>query len=281
LVFIIGSLIGRKERAVNLQIENEIAVNQEKLSDLVSKDSDGDGVPDWEEALWGTDPYKKDTSGDGIPDNIEIENKKKDLRESGVELSAPDVDISQLNETERFSREFFTTFMALRESGNLSPEAIANLSVSLAKTISDPKEEIDFFALKDLQINTDPAYTPKAYALAVKTAASKFAGQKLGSEMEILAKGITEESEAAMAELSSIGESYGKLALELKSVPVPPELSEDHLVLVNSALGMSKTVQNLSQVLVNPLGAMPSLSEYAIFNTRFIEIADKIDELLK
>ena len=39
LVFIIGSLIGRKERAVNLQIENEIAVNQEKLSDLVSKDS--------------------------------------------------------------------------------------------------------------------------------------------------------------------------------------------------------------------------------------------------
>ncbi len=34
----------------------------------ISLDSDSDGLKDWEEALWGTDPHNPDTDGDGVSD---------------------------------------------------------------------------------------------------------------------------------------------------------------------------------------------------------------------
>ncbi|MCL2012994.1 MAG: hypothetical protein FWG75_09440 [Cystobacterineae bacterium] len=35
-------------------------------------DVDCDGIPDWEEAEWGTDPRNRDTDGDGVWDGIEV-----------------------------------------------------------------------------------------------------------------------------------------------------------------------------------------------------------------
>ena len=278
LVFIVGSLIGLKEKAVNLPTESEITVSQETLSVLISKDSDGDGVPDWEEALWGTDPNKKDTNGDGIPDNIEIENKKKALRESG---SYPEqTQEENLNETERFSREFFTTFAALKQSGNLSPEAMINLSTSLISTLEKSKDALVFFTARDIRIENAPDYTQSDYASAVMAMASKFSDKKLGYELEILAEGITNENKAAMDELAQIAENYNEFALVLKSLPVPQTLSRDHLVLINSALGISQTLKNLSQTLSNPLVVMSSLSQYDTFSQSFVEIMSKISSLI-
>src|SRR3989344_2653957 len=56
-----------------LKIENQTIVN------LIQNDSDGDGIADWEEALWGTDKNKKITFND-MPDATYIENKKKELK---------------------------------------------------------------------------------------------------------------------------------------------------------------------------------------------------------
>ena len=40
----------------NTSAGNETQDKTINLADLVQKDSDGDGIPDWEETLWGTDP---------------------------------------------------------------------------------------------------------------------------------------------------------------------------------------------------------------------------------
>ena len=37
------------------------------IGNLINKDTDGDGIFDWEEPLWGLDPTKKETTP-GIPD---------------------------------------------------------------------------------------------------------------------------------------------------------------------------------------------------------------------
>lgn len=38
-----------------------------------AKDSDGDGISDWQEVMYGTDPYNPDTDGDGLLDGLEVE----------------------------------------------------------------------------------------------------------------------------------------------------------------------------------------------------------------
>jgi len=44
----------------------------EKLYEAKNRDSDGDGVPDWVEALYGTNPSLPDTDGDGVGDLYEV-----------------------------------------------------------------------------------------------------------------------------------------------------------------------------------------------------------------
>ena len=43
-------------------------------------DSDSDGLKDWEELLWKTDPSKTDTDGDGTNDNEEISLNRNPLK---------------------------------------------------------------------------------------------------------------------------------------------------------------------------------------------------------
>lgn len=44
-------------------------------SDLVNRDTDGDGLSDYDELyVYGTSPYLADTDGDGIPDGEEVRN---------------------------------------------------------------------------------------------------------------------------------------------------------------------------------------------------------------
>ena len=68
-----------KKIAAENQI-NQGGLQVEKITyqDLVSKDTDGDGIEDWEESLWGTDPNNKFTQ-EGTPDASLIEHKKKSL----------------------------------------------------------------------------------------------------------------------------------------------------------------------------------------------------------
>src|SRR2546423_718695 len=52
----------------NLIAANTVGIEQ----NLLDKDSDNDGLKDWEETLWKTDPHNPDTDGDGTPDGQEV-----------------------------------------------------------------------------------------------------------------------------------------------------------------------------------------------------------------
>ena len=56
--------------------EMGLIYGNEILENLITRDTDLDGVLDWEEGLWGTDPTKKDTNDDGVFDGVEIAKLK-------------------------------------------------------------------------------------------------------------------------------------------------------------------------------------------------------------
>ena len=59
----------------NDEQNNGLVYSTETLESMVNKDTDGDGILDWEEGLWGTDPIKKETTP-GTPDKVAIEKIK-------------------------------------------------------------------------------------------------------------------------------------------------------------------------------------------------------------
>lgn len=55
---------------------------------LALGDRDQDGLFDWEEALWGTDPDKRDTDGDGVSDGEETKSGRSPLTPGPDEVTA-------------------------------------------------------------------------------------------------------------------------------------------------------------------------------------------------
>lgn len=68
----------KADQAQNAKFNNYLQYNQGYTADAPgpttgkNKDSDGDGVADWIEARFGSDPLNPDTDGDGWPDGQEI-----------------------------------------------------------------------------------------------------------------------------------------------------------------------------------------------------------------
>ncbi len=55
-----------------ISVRNQIAPPALGIHTGVYPDSDGDGLPDIAEVLYGTDPFNPDTDGDGFPDGVEV-----------------------------------------------------------------------------------------------------------------------------------------------------------------------------------------------------------------
>ena len=56
-------------------------------------DTDGDGLKNWEEALWHTDPNKSDTDGDGVPDGQEVKESRDPLAKGAGSLGERQKDL--------------------------------------------------------------------------------------------------------------------------------------------------------------------------------------------
>ncbi len=136
-----------KKNDIPLKVENQT------ITDLIQNDSDGDGIADWEEALWGTDKNKKITFND-MPDATYIENKKKELK---IEQN---IDETKLTETEKFAREFFTSYSAMKSSGQIDKDTINSFSNALGQKIVNPTL-IDRYKDTDLKINNSDDVTSK------------------------------------------------------------------------------------------------------------------------
>lgn len=99
-----------KTKAVNAELTDDL------LASYVAKDTDSDGLPDWQEALYGTDANKADTDGDGISDGEAV--RKGLLTPTALSSQLPSDPVGEDEVlpgqapaagslTEQFSRSFF------------------------------------------------------------------------------------------------------------------------------------------------------------------------------
>src|SRR3989344_1761050 len=58
---------------------SETAMALETQKEALAKDSDNDGLKDWEEVLWKTDTHQADTDGDGTNDKDEVAASRNPL----------------------------------------------------------------------------------------------------------------------------------------------------------------------------------------------------------
>lgn len=268
LVYFGFSYFGKKQK----YFSKETSFNNETVNSLIEKDTDGDGVEDWEEALWGTDKNKKETFP-GNSDFAYIENKKKSL-------GASDTKDENLTETEKFSRGFLVAFTAMKESGNVDALTINNFGSALGQKIAT-SSIIDTYSIGEVKTKTiDDKEKRKAYYLGIADLFDSYENIGIGNELEIVGNNLTSYSstgkDVGANELLAISDAYKEFAEKIMEMTVPTDLAEKHLNIANAANNTGIAVGNMMKIVSDPVVGLSGLSEYQKYNS---ELENAVREL--
>lgn len=217
----------------------------ELVQDLVNKDTDGDGIPDWQEKLFGTDPTKKETTP-GIPDKVAIEQLKV-VQGISNDTSLYNPETEKLTQTDKFSQELFATVAAATQDGQpLDQATIDAISSSLAEHVQNtPQRKI--YTMADIQVIKDSGETAKQnYHIALSNLYKTYPTS--GNVFDIFEKATNEDGSlntTVLLELTPIIKSKQNYIKGMLKVNVPEILSSSHLGVLNA---LERLVENLSDI---------------------------------
>lgn len=274
IAFIIGAYVLAQSAAhpPSAQASEESAL----LAAIATKDTDGDGLPDWEEALYGTDPKNPDTKNLGMTDGQAVAKGliiPKAIADASAPASAsgpsvnPDLPRAPADNTltAAFSKNLFTLYLnALKQSGGdltqIDTQGIINQA--LTELRSSIARAPDFKSAQNLTVQDSGPDAMKAFAASAEAVMQANQANASKSELEYLKDVLQNNDSSAPARIASIAKAYRGSAAGIAALPVPRELAKDDLALINALARLSEVTNDLSLVDSDPLTTMLALDQY-------------------
>ena len=275
VVLIVGAYV--LARGIEKPQVAEASTETELLKAIASKDTDSDGLPDWEEALYGTDSRKSDTFALGVTDGEAVARGlivPKAIADIAIATSSTGsiVDPSlprapaEGTITATFAKNFFTLFLAAKQKNGGADLTDAQMNdvatAALASLTSTITAAPDFKSASGIAVSGSGAEAMKAFAINAEAILVKNTSTASTSEINYLKQAVENDDEAALAHITSIAKMYRDSAIGLATLPVPKELAEADLALVNSMMRVSELVSDFARVNTDPMASMLALNQY-------------------
>ena len=300
LAVAIGFLASRSSRSQYgtigiLSVNNLNAeIQAEAIKNIAGKDTDGDGLKDWEEALWGSDPHNSDTDGDGTPDSEEVAlgrnpiiagpNDKFDntlaLKKKEDDNKYPEKDLTA---TDLFAQNLFAEYLSLRGSRERIDDTDKNTMIdSVIKNALDTKIN-NQYAISDLNIIEDnSAAALKKYGNDFISTTQLYSRDLTQDETVVFERMLKEENQKDAEYLEKSASAYDSAADKLKQIKIPNNLALIHLNIINNYSIISDALKDMSLTLNDPIRGMNGFAVYlAVLETQkefFKEIKDYFDK---
>lgn len=222
-----------------------VASSQKKVASSAayarfSQDTDLDGLKDWEENLWETDPKNPDSDGDGTKDGDEVKagrDPKKagpDDRLTDSQLASADQKKKTLTQelAQNINIRYFTE-KGLSDNQPLTSDQKNSIVAGFLNDIDDKTQAYgDAFSSKDL--NIAPSESVRSYGNKLGGFLSTTFSNLSGYELDIADRASKSGNFALLKQLDPYIADYAKTIEFMKKQPVPPEMVTGHLILLNS-----------------------------------------------
>lgn len=285
-VLIIGAYMLAKniESPPAAQASTEAAL----LQAIATKDSSGDGLPDWEKLLYGipihattTDYFGLGmTDGEAVARGLIVPKAIANVPVTGSAAGGAN-NSSGGALTSAFAKYFFSLYLSAKQA-NGGADLTADQTNALADEALDQLSQ-NFMPIADLKTAADVKISGtgpdalRTFAAAAEAVFEKNKGTATTSEIQSLQEAVQNENPEALAQLISAARIYRNYAAGLLALPVPQELAAADIALINALLLRSVVDDDLAQVNADPLAAMLALQQFSktesTFYTVFSDIA--------
>lgn len=244
-------------------VESEVNTNSAFAASLSITDTDNDGLKDWEEELWGLNPNSKDSNRNGIPDGDEvtglIKNNQSALAKATVNTKTTN---SKPTKTEEFSKKFFSNYLELRRSGNLTDENIQDLVARMSEPVTETAARAEYSTKNVTILKTSDVTAIKNYANSFGAIRERYKKSYENNQVRIGEDGPNFEDPNFLKDIARVSNLYKNMTTELSKIPVPEVLADTHISLLNtyslSALGLYE----ISTISKDPLTAIKGIARH-------------------
>lgn len=255
----IKSLVSFIKKGKEIRENTPVSVT---FGEIIQEDSNKNGIPDWEEYLWGLDPTKN-----GEDNKAFILSKKKILEQEG-EISQQD-DSRVISDNEMLSRELFASIISLQSSGNLNEETLGSISEAIGQKITIEKYP-DTYKKEDLTMVSDAKEANESYYENFVLIYEKYKEKDLGAELTLISQGIGSNDVQAMYSAKTVATAYRDFARELSSIKVPISLYVSHLNLLNNCEKIANSIDGLAMSLADPIVGMRAVLSYNKYSSDLV-----------
>lgn len=243
------------------------------IGDLIQKDTNKNGIPDWEEYLWGLDPSKN-----GAENKEYILSKKNSLMKNG-EITNGD-ESKTVSDNEMLSQEFFAAIISLQQSGQLDETSMKAISEAVGKNV-EATPIPDIYTENMLTLKGDSTLNKDAYYKDLSDLVKKYKDADIGSELTFIIQGLSNNDPQALYAAQTVADAYIDFGGELIKIPVPRGLYKDHLNAANNYQKVGQSIKDLTKILTDPLIGMKALVNYKNYSDALASNLEKISEALQ
>ncbi len=251
------------------------------LQAIATKDSNGDGLPDWEKTLYGipinsttTDYFNLGmTDGEAVARGLIVPRAVSDISiatssSASIESSInPSLLVPPKGSlTEVFAQSFFSSYLKAKQKNggaDLSQNDTRAIANQALKTLSSSiRATPNFKTIKQLNISGSGTTALKTFAIQAEAIMTKNTSDAKKSEIKYLQDALQKGDTTAYEHLSSISKAYKDTAVGLSVLQVPTELANTDLMLVNSFMRISQITNDFARANKDPLATILALKQY-------------------
>ena len=231
------------------------------VGQLVTLDSNDNGIPDWEESLWGLDP-----KGDGAKNKLIIDQKM-----AAANVTPPDETATAAADdgtpTAAFARQLLSTILSLNQSGDLNADSLAQINTTLDADVDAHRVTAPAYATTDMHIIDDTSPAAEAlYESQFKAATLKYTDSGMGTEFDVLAMVLDDpdaNNEAlAIQEITPIAAAYVAYSKDIMALDTPVDAAPLALALANASALTGVSLSQTETIYTDAVTGMVGIDNY-------------------
>ncbi len=275
IVLIITVVISYNEYKKNIPDRNLRTENVESIKPTIvvennyqNADSDADGLSDWEEMLWKTDPKKKDSDSDGTSDGEEVALSRDPLKKgpndkynesSALIQNYTPTFVTDFNSyTSRIAREIYAKSQGSTDTDEAAKEIIEQIKNELQ--LSDIYKESNLITFDQSD------------------------KKKMEKYSQVLIEIQVDEIQRAVSETNNpyiYSDIYKQIAVKLSAIEVPKNFSGLHTNYVNNYNKLSVMAKRIADGEKDPAIVLFVLPEYTQLSQEQSMIIEQIKNYYK